>query len=336
MVSSPWKLGLSGWWRVLLRVWKEVDNDNLSLIAAGTAFFAFLAIFPALASLFAVYGLITSPSEVEQQLASFTTMLPPDAAQLLLEQMRRLAETADSSLGWGALLGLGISVWSANKGMSGLVRALNIAYDTKESRNFLRFNALTLALTFGGVLTVISFLVLIAGVPVVLGRIGLGGSLERLIALGRWPLLALLLVSLVGVLYHIGPNRPSPRWRWVTPGSLSATILFLVASAGFSFYVSRFGSYNETYGSVAAVAVLMLWLYMGAFVVLLGAELNTESERQANVLPEPEAGTEDPHPEAAADHASGAPSGIRVRAADRRASSRPEELRNADAVHGRA
>lgn len=296
---APWRIDLRGWWAVAKRVKDEIDRDNVGLISAGTAFFAFFSIFPALAALFAIYGLITSPADVEQQLASFTSLLPADAARLIEEQMRRLASDADSSLGWGALVGFGISLWSANKGMKGIVDALNVAYDSPERRGFVRLNLVTLGLTLGGVLAVGLILTLVAGVPVLLGRFGLGDVWHQSIAWGRWPVLAATLVMLIGIVYHVAPNRPSPRWRWVTPGSLLATFLFLVASAGFSFYVSRFGTYNETYGSVAAVAVLMLWLYMGAYVVMLGGEINAETEREAKVAPPAEAAPEvaaDAHP----------------------------------------
>lgn len=282
---SPWRLGWKGWKQTLLRVKSEVERDNVGLISAGTAFFAFLSIFPALAALFAVYGLLTSPAEVGAQLAGYTKLLPDDAAKLIEEQMERLASDANSTLGWSAFVGVALSLWSANKGMKCLVDALNVAYDTPERRGFVRLNLVTLGLTLGGVLAIGMVLALVAGIPVVLGRFGMGDGFARLLEWGRWPLLAASLVVLIGVLYHRAPSRSTPRWRWVTPGSLAATALFLLASAGFSFYVSRFGSYSETYGSVAAVAILMLWLYMGAYVIMLGAEINAETERQAHVLP---------------------------------------------------
>lgn len=277
---TPWRLGFRGWWRALRRVRQEVSKDNLSLIAAGAAFFAFLAIFPALAAVFAIYGVVMDPAAVEQQLAGLTQVMPASAADLLDAQMQRLAAADSGALGLGAIIAIVVALWSANKGTKGLVQAMNIAYDESEARGFFRLNGVTLMLTVGAVLLVGVVLVLVAGVPAVMGRVGLGAAAQQVIDIARWPVLAILAIFALGILYRYGPSREPARWSWVSPGAVLATILLLVASGLFSLYVSRFGNYAATYGSLAAVAILMLWLFIGAYAVLLGAEVNAEAEHQ--------------------------------------------------------
>lgn len=277
---TPWRLGFRGWWRTLRRVRDEMKKDNLSLVAAGAAFFGFLAIFPALAAVFAIYGVAMDPAQVEQQLAGLTNVLPSSAADLLEEQMQRLASADSGALGLGALIAILVALWSANKGTKGLVQAMNIAYDEAEKRGFFKLNAVTLGFTLGAVLLVGVVLALVAGVPAVLGRVGLGQAAQQVIDVARWPILAVLAVVALGLLYRWAPSRENAKWSWVSPGALLATILLLAASGLFSLYVSRFGNYAATYGSLAAVAILMLWLFIGAYSVLLGAEVNAEAERQ--------------------------------------------------------
>ena len=295
--THPWKLGWRQWTQVAKRTKNEFQRDNLSLVAAGAAFFAFLSIFPALVALIAIYGLLTDPAQVESQLSGFTDILPQSAAALLQSQMERIASGAPNTLGSSAIIGILVAIWSSNKGMRGVVQAINIAYDQEEKRGFVKLNSLTLGMTIGGVITVAVLIALIAVAPIVAGYVGLGQTLDQIIDWVRWPVLALILAGVIAILYRLSPSRPSPSWRWLTPGSVLATVLFLVVSALFSLYVSRFGSYGETYGSVGAVAILMLWLYLGALSILLGAEINAEAERQAGrrVGSKPPLGTEPEH-----------------------------------------
>lgn len=278
--ERPWKLGKGGWKQVMRRVRDEMRDDQLSLAAAGTAFFTFLAIFPALVALISLYGIFTDPAQIEQQVSALGGVLPQSALDLLREQMQRLTATAPGQLGISAIIGILLALWSANKGMKGMVKALNFAYEEEEDRNFMELNGVTLALTLGGIVFVAVLVFLVAVIPGMLDAVGLGQIARQAIDWLRWPALALVLVGGLAVLYHYGPDRDHPRWSWVTPGALLATIVFLVASALFSLYVSMFGNYNEVYGSVGAVAILMLWLYIGAWAVLLGAETNAEAERQ--------------------------------------------------------
>ncbi len=278
--ERPWKLGKGGWKQVARRVGHEMRDEQHSLAAAGTAFFVFLAIFPALVALIALYGLFTDPAQIEPQVSALEGLLPASALDLLRAQMQRLAETAPGQLGISAIVGILVALWSANKGMKGMVKALNFAYGEDEDRNFLELNGVTLALTLGGIVFVAVLVFGVAVIPGMLDALGLGGTARAAIDWLRWPVLALILIGALAVLYHYGPDRDRPRWSWVTPGAVVATIVFLIASALFSLYVSMFGNYNEVYGSVGAVAVLMLWLYIGAWSVLLGAETNAEAERQ--------------------------------------------------------
>lgn len=279
--KTPWRLGGRGWMQALRRVRGEIKQDNLSLVSAGAAFFAFLAIFPALAAVFGIYGLAMDPAQVEQQLSGLTTVLPPSAADLLRQQMERLAAGSSRTLGLGVLVALVLAVWSANRATKGLVQAMNVAYDARERRGFLQLNAMTLGFTLVFVLGTVIVLALVALIPAFLGQVGLGQAAQQAIDVLRWPILAALVIVGLAALYRYGPARETQRWSWVSPGAVAATVLLLVASALFSLYVSTFGNYTATYGSLAAVAILMLWLFIGAYSVLLGAEINAEAERQA-------------------------------------------------------
>lgn len=278
--ERPSEIPAPGWKDVLVRTKREVKNDNISIVAAGVAFYAFLAIFPALAALIAIYGLVADPADVQRQAEPLTGAVPGGVQELMREQMARLAGESGRSLGLGALFGILVALWSANKGTSALVTALNIAYDEEEKRGFFRKTATTLGLTVGGVFFGALAVGLVVVIPALLGRVGLGNIAATLIQWLRWPMLAAAVLFALAVVYRYGPSRDRPQWRWVSWGSVVATALWLLASAGFSFYVSRFGSYNETYGSVAAIAILLFWFFLSAYIVILGAELNAEMEHQ--------------------------------------------------------
>lgn len=278
--ERPRDIPREGWWDILVRTKREVSRDNVSIVAAGVAYFAFLSIFPALAAILALYGLVADPAQVQQQIMATAGGLPEEVRTLLSEQMTRLAAQTSRSLGWGAAIAILVALWSANRAVSALVTALSIAYDEDERRGFFKRTALTLAFTVGGILVVVVASGLVIVVPAVLARVGLSDAARTIIDVLRWPLLAAAVLLALAVLYRYGPSRATPRWRWVTWGSVLATALWLVASYGLSFYVSRFGNYNETYGSIAGIAILLLWLYLGAYLVILGAELNGQIEHQ--------------------------------------------------------
>lgn len=278
--TTPSEIPKRGWRDILLRVKDEVTTDNLSIVAAGVAFYALLAIVPAMGALVSIYGLVADPTDVERHIRAIGGFLPQEAAEIIYEQLHRVATSANTSLSFGAIFGLLLTLWSATKGVSTMFNALNVAYDEEEERGFLRFNLIALGFTLGAILLVLVILALVVGVPAVIQTLGIGGPIAWVVSIARWPLLALLLIVAIGLLYRYGPSRDEPKWRWVTWGAVFATVVWLLGSMGFSFYVSNFGSYNETYGSLGAVVILMMWFWLSAYIILIGAEINAEMEHQ--------------------------------------------------------
>ena len=278
--TTPRQIPRPGWRDIALRVKEKVGKDNVSILAAGVAFYALMAIFPALIALISLYGWFADPMQVEQQTAFLAGVLPQNVQSLLSTQMKDIARHAESTLGIGALAGFLVTLWSASKGIKTLFTALNIAYDEEEKRGFISLNALALVMTLGALVFGIITLALVAVLPALLGQLGLQAIARVAVSLVRWPLLAVAVIVALAVLYRYGPSRDQPQWTWVSGGAIVATVLWLVASILFSVYVANFGSYNQTYGSLGAVVVLLTWLYLSAFIVLMGAELNSEMEHQ--------------------------------------------------------
>lgn len=279
--ERPRDIPLRGWKQVLLRVKDEIGKDNLSIVAAGVAFYGLFAIFPAITAFVTLYGLITDPAEVEQQLATLRGVMPEDAFGIVQQQMHSVVSQATGSLSLGLLLSLALAVWSATKGTNAIFTALNIAYGEHEERGFLSLNLWSLAFTVGGIVFVIVALFAIAAVPAALAVVGSPGGLLELVLLAlRWVLMAVLMMLALALVYRYGPSRATARFQWVSAGAIAATVLWLVASVAFSLYVRHFGSYDKTFGSLGAVVILLMWFYISAYVVCLGAELNAELERQ--------------------------------------------------------
>jgi membrane protein len=278
--GRPGKIPAAGWKDVALRVKDGAARNHLSIVAAGVAFYLLLAFVPALAALVAVYGLFADPAEIGRRVATLGTVLPDEALALIQEQLRRLASTSSRTLSAGAAVGLLLSIWSATRGTRALIDGVNIAYEAQETRGWLRLTLTALGLTVSLIVFVVAALALVAVVPLVLDLLGLGGTARRAIALLRWPALLGMQIVALAVLYRYAPDRDEARWCWVSPGAILASAMWLLGSLAFSIYVSRSGGYGATYGSVGAIAVMMIWLLVGAFAVLLGAQLNAESERQ--------------------------------------------------------
>lgn len=278
--AKPSQIPKPGWRDILLRVKDEQKKDNLSIVAAGVAFYLILAIFPALAAMVSIYGLVLDPADVQRQLATVGSLLPPEAYRILDTQLTQIVSSSGGALGVSAVLGILLALWSAAKGMKAMITALNIAYGEEEGRGFFKLNALALLLTFGGIVFVLVSLGLILALPAFLEAVGLPGILDPLVKLLRWPLLAGCVMVALALLYRFAPNRNRPRWQWVSAGSVIATLLWIAVSVLFSVYVSQFGSYNETYGSMGAVIILLMWFFLSAYMFLLGAELNAEMEHQ--------------------------------------------------------
>ncbi|HEU0089881.1 MAG TPA: YihY/virulence factor BrkB family protein [Pseudonocardiaceae bacterium] len=280
VADSPTQISLRGWRQVLRRAIGESKQDNLSLLAAGVAFYAFLALFPALIALVTLVGLVADPTRITQQVQSFTTGLPQGAQQLITDQLKAVAQSGDDALTVGLVVSLLVVLWSASSGTANLMTAVNLAYDEQESRGFVKLRAMALLLTLGAIVFLVLTLALIAVVPVVLHAVPLGPVGTVLAQVLRWTLLLVLIIAGLAVLYRLAADRNPPKFRWVTLGSVVAAALWLLGSAGFSLYVNFFGNYNKTYGALAGVIVLMLWLFLTSYLVLLGAEINAETERQ--------------------------------------------------------
>ncbi|MDP8978193.1 MAG: YihY/virulence factor BrkB family protein [Actinomycetota bacterium] len=278
--DRPGDIPARGWKDVAVRVKQEIKQDNVALMAAGVAFYAMLALFPALIALVTVYGLVADPAQVQSQMEAFTSTLPEDAASILIRPVASAAGSGQQSLTLGLAVSLLAVLWSASGGVGGLIKGVNAAYDEVDERNFFVRKGLALLLTLGGIVFVVVAIGVVAVLPAVLDMLGLASVAELAITVLRWPLLALLVMVALGVVYRLAPDRDGPKVRWVSLGAVLAAILWLLGSGAFSLYVSNFGSYNETYGALAGVIILLLWLFLSSFVVLLGAEINAEAELQ--------------------------------------------------------
>ncbi|MDB5367702.1 MAG: hypothetical protein JWM77_3629 [Rhodospirillales bacterium] len=282
--DSPAKLGKLGWRDALVRTWNEMNRDNLSLIAAGVAFYCLLGMVPGLAALVSLYGLVADPGDVARFIQSISIFLAPEIVKLLSDMLQGVAANSNATLGFSFLLGLALALWSAKAAASALMTAMNVAYDEHETRGFFRQTLTALAMTLTAVCFMITALVLVAAIPIALKLMWwLPEPVRTLVELGRWPLLALLLMVAMSAMYRFAPARARARWRWVSWGAVIATIAWMIVSIGFSVYVSNFGSYDKTYGSLGAVVVLLMWFYLSTLIVLMGAELNAELEHQTVV-----------------------------------------------------
>jgi membrane protein len=257
-----------------------VGQDHVSLIAKGVAYSWFLALFPGLIAAISIYGLVTSPHQVTSQVGQLSTSLPQSAQALITTQLKSIAGASGGALTVGLVISAAVALWSASAGMSGLVEALNIAYDESEDRNFVVKRGLALVLTLGFLVFLGLALGLIAVVPYLGSFAGSSTGVQVAVEVVRWLALVLLAIVALGLLYRVAPDREAPELRWLSLGSVVATVVWIAASLGFAFYVDNFGSYAKTYGALAGVVVLLLWMWITAFVVLLGAEINAESEAQ--------------------------------------------------------
>ncbi len=278
--ESPGQIPAPGWKDILWRTYGELSKDRVMLVAAGVTFYALLALFPALTALVSIYGLIADPATVVDHIDMMSGFLPAGAIEIIGEQMQRVASQPAGSLSIGFLAGIAVTLWSANNGMKAVIDAMNVAYNQEEKRSFIKLTLVSFAFTLAALALVILVVGTIVVLPILLGYIGLAGSEGLLLRIARWPLLLIIILGAITVIYRHGPNREPPEWRWVIPGAVVAGIFWLIASLGFSWYVSNFDSYNETYGSLGAVIAFMVWMWVSATIVIMGAELNAEMERQ--------------------------------------------------------
>jgi membrane protein len=268
-----------GDWKIIFqRIKYTVTDDRVSIVASSMAFYCVLAIFPLLIAIVSIYGLFADPTVVERDLNSLAQMLPPQSSQILADQLRSIVQTSDAVLGWSVLLSIVGSLWSSSKASKALMEAFNIAYDEKEERGFIKQNLVALAITLGGAVFVIFAISLVAAVPIVLGELNLSGIAFGITQLARWLAIAFLSMLAIALVTRYAPSHRPPRWQWFSVGGVLATLLWLAASTGFSYYVTNFGNYNETYGSISGIIIMLLWFYITSFVLLLGAEINSSIE----------------------------------------------------------
>ena len=266
-------------WEIVKDVVVRTGRDHLSVVSAGCAYYALFAIIPALTASISLYGLTADPATVERQFDVLKTVLPPQAYAIVIDQIRRIAQTSGQALGWGFGVGLFIALWSANYATQAMFSALNIAYGEPERRSLIRFYSLAIGYTFIGIIGTAAMLFAIVYVPILFDDSGHPEAFEWLLSYLRWPMFIVLTLFLLALVYRFGPSREDPQWRWITPGSVFAALVWLAASLGFSYYVSNFANYDRMYGSLGAVIILLFWLYISFYIVLLGAEINAAVER---------------------------------------------------------
>ncbi len=281
--GTPADIAPRGWFVIIKKTWAESTHDNISLIAAGVAFYGFLALIPLLAALVLAYGLVVDPAEIAKHMHAVTTMVPADAAKLIDEQLASIVKTAATKKGVGLLIALLLALYGAMKGAGAVVTALDIAFEVEEKRGFVRTTMLNAAVTVGAVLVAIGGL-LAASVTGFAHDLAARWSplAAQAVTLASWAAAAALASLAVAVLYRYAPDRPTAKWVWLTPGAIVATVGWIAMTVGFGFYASHFGNYNATYGALGAVVVLLMWLYLSAYILLLGAELNAEIGRHAS------------------------------------------------------
>ena len=267
-----------GRFKILKQAWAAAKEDRLPLVAAGVAFYAFLSIVPTLIAVVLIYGLVSDPSQVADQVETYASALPTSAQELLTEQMTTLAEAPRQSLGIGLVIALVVALWSASNGTSNMIMAVNHAYGGEQERGFVKRRAMGLLFTLGAIVFVLVAIALVAALPAIIDALELPGWVGIVVEIARWIVLLLAVVIALSVLYRWAPEHGSGRWKWLSFGAIVATLIWVAVSVGFSIYVDNFGSYAETYGSLTGVVVLLLWLWLSSYAALFGAEINAVSE----------------------------------------------------------
>jgi membrane protein len=277
---APWQIPWAGWKDIFWRVYASVNDNRLLAVAGGVVFFSLLAIFPAIAAFVSLYGLIADASTIDAHLSLAAGIFPAGAVDILHEQIARLTAKSDARLSLGFITGLAVALWSANAGMKAIIDALNVVYDEKEKRSFVKLNLTSLFFTFVAMLSLMVALAAIVVAPLLFSAVGLSSLLGLAVAALRWPLLLVLAAVALAAIYRYGPSRTGARWQWISVGSAAAAIGWLISSVLFSWYIAHFGAYNATYGSLGAAVGMMMWMWISAIVILLGGELNAEIEHQ--------------------------------------------------------
>ena len=275
-----WQIPRAGWKAILVRTWREIGHDDVGLLAAGVAFYSFLAFVPLLAAVVLVYGLVADPGDVARQMGTLTHVLPADAAHIIGDQLKAMTQTKQSRTAIGLLTALAIAIYGSMRGATSIISALNATYDEEETRSIFATTGLSLVITVGMICTLLAALVAIAAMSLIGSVIHLPAILETALTGGAWLVTAFLVGALIAAVYRYGPARQDVRWLWLIPGALFASLGALGGTLLFGLYVSKFASYNATYGALGAVVSFLMWLYLTAYVLLVGAEFNAEIEHQ--------------------------------------------------------
>jgi membrane protein len=279
--TSPWEMPAAAWTEIVSRTWRQTWIDNVGLVAAGVAFYGFLALVPLLGLIVLAYGTVAEPETVVSNMRALTAILPTNIAVFIGEQLMSAVQSSQGTKGVGILAALAVAFYGGSNGAGAIITALNIAYQESEKRSLLRFYLLALGMT--AVAVVLALLALAATTTVAfLGDLYPHASPAELVLGKAAAYLVLLLVgaAIAATLYRYAPSRENARWQWITPGSLFTAITWLLLTLGFGFYVTRVADYQATYGSLGAIIALLTWLYLSAYVFVIGAELNSEIEHQ--------------------------------------------------------
>lgn len=281
--SAP-RRGWAFWKHVLYRTYVEINDDRLLALAAGVVFYCLLALFPAIAALVSSYALFAKASTINSHLAAISSFMPSAAYQIVDQQVTRIVAKTTGGLSYAFLFGLAMALWSANAGVKAVIDALNIAYDVKERRGFIRLNLVSLAFTVSAIAGLLLAIAAIVVLPVVMSYLPFGRYGVTALTWLRWPVLLVLLLFGLAALYRFGPDRARARWHWISPGAVFAALAWVGGSALLSWYLGNFANYGATYGSLGAAVGLMMWLWITAIVVLVGAEFNSEIDAATGKL----------------------------------------------------
>ena len=275
---TPAQIPWTGWKDIFRRVYQQIDEDNVFIVAGGVAFFTIGALFPSLVALISLYGLFADPEVVQRSLDALGTLLPREGYLIIQNQLAEILSQSEANLGWGLVVSTATALWSTSGGVRAIVRALNIAYDEKESRGFIRLYLLTFGFTLVAVVSAIVSIALLAGLLTLLS-----GLHQAIAAAILWPIVLVGFSFALSLVYRYAPCRAHPRWQWVSWGSAFAALAWALLSAAFAFYAAQLADYQETYGALGGVILLLMWLYITALVILVGAELNSEIEAQTAI-----------------------------------------------------
>jgi membrane protein len=267
------------WRAVAVRVRVQIVDRNIAILAAGTAFWAILSIFPAIIAMVTIYGLVASPERVTEEVSRLGGSLSPSTREVVTDWLAGLTSTSHRQLGFGLVVGLVVVLWAVSSGVRTLIKAITASYEQEETRGYFKLRGISLLASLGVIVVAVAALAAIGVAPAI--RHLVHNTLWRLaFDVGEWVVLALILTAAVAALYWLAPPKTSVNWRWASVGAVFSTACVVLASIGFSLYVRFFAHYNKTYGTLGGIVILMLWLYYCVFIVLLGALIDIEVERQ--------------------------------------------------------